>query len=194
MSVFIHKCSSYWNFVCELRNPVEFQVLLLKRKRRGLFDYSNELYFFFFFCTKSSKFMRNVKNEPQQRQKTNVVKILIGNGISFAETAQCIHYISGYFLFIFLKEMNTMTMLMCSAHNRAGQKKSREFWWKQCESESSIAVAKETQYYCVIECNVSIRVLLYGSWFLIYLCIHCTVLDCWHWPSVPFRQFSPVPK
>lgn len=42
----------------------------------------------------------------------------------------------------------------------------------QCSSHSQ----KETQYYCVIECNVffvsiSIRFLLYG-WFLIYLCIH----------------------
>lgn len=91
------------------------------------------------------------KNEPQQRQKANDVEILIGNGVLFAKT---VHIASvDVFVHLFFKEMNTMTMLMCSAHNRAGQKKSREFM--KAIRLNHPSVAKETQYYCVIECNVS---------------------------------------
>lgn len=70
------------------------------------------------------------------------------NGIPFTKST---HNISLNFFLFFFKEMNTMTMLLCT-YNRAGQKKSSEFMKAMCLNHPS--VVKETQYYCVIECNV----------------------------------------
>lgn len=70
--------------------------------------------------------MEKTNHNKGKKQMSSKFSLVMGFHLQRLHSAYIIS-VDVFCSFIFLKEMNTMTMLMCSAHNRAGQKKSREF-------------------------------------------------------------------
>lgn len=113
-----------------------------------------------FFCTISSNFINFIpklkkKNTLQKQwaKKRNVVKMPEWNGIPFAKSTQHSTYISDFFFLLQRNEYDDNAFVCSQPLDKRNQAKYESNVW--------IISPQETQYYCVIECNVSSQFGLY---------------------------------